>query len=329
MGRPIVVISDPIHRDGVELLEKSCAVRCFANSYEEKDAIYEAMLDADAVIVRALKVPGELMQRCGNLKIIAKHGSGVNNIDVEAATACGVVVTNTGAANSTAVAEAAMALMLSALRLGPAMDRLVREGRFEERWGLIAGEITGRSVGLVGFGKIGRQVGKMCHGGFGAEVIAYDPVVGAAEMAEAGARKVERLDDLMAMADIVSVHAPLTAGTRHMIGAGQLAAMKRTGVLVHTSRGGVVDEAALTEALAAGRIFAAGLDVFEAEPPAADNPLFSLPNVVLSPHIGGATESSRSLAATQAADAVLSVLEGREPAYFVNATVWNSRRNAA
>src|SRR3546814_5287 len=172
-------------------------------------------------------------------------------------------------------------------------DLLVLEGRFQERWSLLFGDLWEKTVGLVGFGNIGRTVGQICSRGFNAKVLAYDPFTPAERMQEVGVENVPDLHRLLSLADIVSIHTPLTPKTHHLIGTPQFNAMKRSSILVNTSRGEVVDENALAAALRDGVIAGAGIDVFEQEPPLQSNPLFSAPNIVLSPHVSGATAATR------------------------------------
>jgi phosphoglycerate dehydrogenase-like enzyme len=253
-----------------------------------------------------------------NLKAIVKHGAGVDNIAIPAASAQGVMVANTpGGNNSTAVAEGAVTLMLAVLRRVREMDAVVRENRWDERWKTRLGDLTEARVGLIGFGRIARFTARICGAGFGAEIGAYDPMLPAGEIEVAGARPMD-LAELLAWADVISIHVPLTEGTRNLIGAAEFARMKPGAVIVNTSRGGIIDEAALADALKAGTIGGAGIDVFEAEPPPADHPLFALDNVVLGPHVAGVTEASMKHMALHCAQVVETILSGERPATLLN-----------
>ncbi|MBW6399284.1 hydroxyacid dehydrogenase [Roseomonas sp. HJA6] len=319
---PIVVVSSPIHPVGIELLRRHCEVREVHDGIVSPTAMRDALRDADGVIVRSLEVTAELLAQCPRLKIVAKHGAGVDSIDVRAATERGILVANSGNANALGVAEGAVALMLAVLRRVPEVHAIVAGGGFAaKRPTLIFDALWEATVGVIGFGNVGQSVAKMCGKGFDATVLAYDPAVPAETMHAHGAEKMDDLAALLGRADIVTLHLPLMPATRHLIGPIALAAMKPGAILVNTSRGGVVDEAALIHALCDGTIRAAGIDVFEQEPPAADNPLFSLPNVVLSPHVAGATWAARRRAATRAVEAVLAVLSGRRPEYVINPDV--------
>lgn len=319
MTRPIVVVSSPMNEAGIELLQKTCEVRLVHYGIHPQEQLVDALRDADAVITRSLPVTAGLLARCPRLKIIAKHGAGVDTIDVDTATRLGIVVANSGDANSLGVAEHAVALMLATLRRVPELHRGMTRGEgFAERERMVFGDLWEATVGLVGFGNIGRATGAICKGGFRANLIAYDPTLDEATIAAHGARKVADLDALLAQADIVSLHLPLNPQTRHMIGAAQLATMQPHAIIVNTSRGGIIDETALAEALRGNRIYGAGIDVLETEPPGPDNPLFGLDHIVLSPHIGGATLAARRRTATRAAQAALAVIGGHWPEYPLN-----------
>lgn len=311
----LVLVLDPIHEDGIARLGQSFRLKLPGETLSADD-----LGEAKAAVVRAFEVNGEWLSRAPNLRIVTKHGSGVDNIDIPAATAHGVMVANTpGGANSTAVAEGAVALMLAVLRKVREMDSIVRESRFDERWKLRLGDLTGSRLGLVGFGQIARVTARIGGAGFGMTVSAYDPFVSSEEMAKAGVTKVEDLIDLMASSDVISVHVPLSARTRHLIGERELAAMPAHAIIVNTSRGGLIHEPALVTALHEGRIAGAGIDVFDVEPPPADDPLFALPNVVLSPHVAGVTNGSMRDMALNVARVVEEALSGKKPATLLNA----------
>ncbi|CAN5738542.1 hypothetical protein BH09PSE5_BH09PSE5_00520 [soil metagenome] len=322
-----VVVADPMHEAGIDMLRELHDVRLF--KADEADACAQAVLDADAVVVRTFKFDELLLERCTRLQAVVKHGAGVDNIDVDAATRLGIVVANSGDANAQSVAEASVTLMLAALRHVPEMHRVVTEGRYAERWNVLLEGVGAKTLGIIGFGNIGRRVARMCAAGFDMNVLAFDPKVDAGTMSAAGVRKAVSLESLLEQSDVVSIHASLGASARCLLGREQIALMKPTAVLVNTARGGIVDEQALAEALRENRIWAAGLDVLEQEPPMLDNPLLALSNVVLMPHVGGATEATRRLMATRSASAVIAVLDGRRPDYLLNVESWSKRRHGA
>lgn len=317
-GEQLVLFYDPIHPEGVARIAQSHAIVA-AQGWRDDPR----HLDASVMVIRTTDLPESLIARMPNLRLIVKHGAGVDNIPIPACTARGIWVANTpGGANSTAVAEGAVTLMLAVLRRVREMDAVVREGRWDQRWQTRLGDLTGAKVGLIGFGRIARACARICGAGFGAEVSAFDPLVSAEDMAAAGVRKVD-FAGLLA-SDVISIHVPLTPETRNLIGPAELAQMHERAIIVNTSRGGIIDEAALFEALSAGRIGGAGIDVFEAEPPPADHPLFTLPNIVLAPHVAGVTEGSMKGMAFAVADVIDTVLAGKVPATLLNQEVLNS-----
>lgn len=322
-ARPLLAIVDPIHPEGVAILRAAGeVVELFAPGADAA----RAWAMADGLVIRTSPLPAARIADCARLKVIGKHGVGVDNIDIAAASAAGIVVFNTPGANALAVAECAVALMLAVVKRLRAGHDLVAGGRFAERGPWRVGDLSGKTLGLVGGGRIAGEVARICRAGFGMRVLVYDPYAGEAQAAAMGAERVHGLDAMLARADIISIHTPLTAETRHLLGRGRIAHMKPGAVLVNTARGGIADEAALAEALAAGRLAGAGLDVFEDEPPADDNPLLKLPNVVLSPHVAGITEDSARRMAVGAAQGVVEALAGRRPEAILNPEVWAQRR---
>jgi D-3-phosphoglycerate dehydrogenase len=327
MSRPTIAVADPIHAAGLARLRSSYDV-AFLPDLTAPESRAKAIAAADAIVVRVFKIDGKLLDGAPNLKLVAKHGSGVDNIDIPAASKHGVLVCNTpGGANSSSVAEGAVTLMLAVLRQVRGMDACVREGRFNERWKLSLHELWGKTVGLVGLGQIARIAARICGAGFNAKVLAFDPFVSAADMQKAGVTKVEKLTDLASQSDILSVHVPLSKETEHLINAAVLAAVQPHAIIVNTSRGGLIDEKALIQALQDKRIAGAGLDVFEQEPPAIDNPLFKMDNVVLSPHVAGVTEDALRGMAMSVAEVIDNVFAGRRPPTLLNADLWERRKS--
>lgn len=248
---------------------------------EDDDRCFYRELPAAEVIWHLLRpLSGDDLRRATRLRLVQKFGAGVNTIDVDTAAELGVAVANMPGANAPSVAEGTVLLMLAALRGLPALDRAVREGRgwpADPQWGEQLRDVGGCTVGLVGYGNIARRVGQI--------VAAMGATVLHTSTRDDGRPGWRRLPELLATSDIVSLHVPLTAGTRHLLGRAAIARMRSHAVLVNTSRGAVVDEEALVDALRGGRLAAAGLDVFDVEPITPDNPLLRLDNVVLSPHI--------------------------------------------
>jgi D-3-phosphoglycerate dehydrogenase / 2-oxoglutarate reductase len=321
MTRPVVFLSQPMHPAGIERLRARCElIEGIHHPVADDAAIAQALRHADAVMIRSMPLGADRIALAPRLRVIAKHGAGLDSIDIPAATARGIVVANSGDANAFAVAQHAVALMLAVRRDIRNVDRLVRAGGYQRRETMTdaVGDLWQATVGIVGLGHIGRHVAQMVGRGFDARLLGFDPMVSAEQAAQFGVEKVDALPDLLARADIVSLHLPLNAHTRDLIGEAELRMMKRSACLVNTARGGVIDEAALVRALEQGLIHGAGLDVFEEEPPAADHPLFASDRVILSPHIGGRSEASRVATSNATADAILAVLGGGEPAHFVN-----------
>ncbi|MEJ5978076.1 hydroxyacid dehydrogenase [Novosphingobium sp. PS1R-30] len=313
MSGEIVYILDPIHPAGTEAISAKHDVIT-----PEQGVTDPRIEDTSFIVIRTTVLPEGLIARMPRLKAIVKHGAGVDNIPIPFASQRGVLVCNTpGGNNSTAVAEGAVTLMLAVLRRVREMDAVVREDRWNERWKTRLGDLTEARVGLIGFGRIARFTAKICGAGFGAELGVYDPMLSAEDVTSAGAAPMA-LDELLAWADVISIHVPLTDGTRNLIGADQLAKMKPGAVIVNTSRGGIIDESALADALKAGTIGGAGIDVFEAEPPPADHPLFALDNIVLGPHVAGVTEASMKHMALHCAQVIETILSGERPATLLN-----------
>jgi D-3-phosphoglycerate dehydrogenase len=318
MANPVVAVTDHPFPDleptGEVLAPLGAEIRVSA-SVGAGDVLAVAQ-EADAVINTYAQLPGELIDRFERCRIIARTGIGIDTVDLEAATAKGIVVTNVPEYCEDEVSDHAMALMLALARNVTRGNTLVHGGG----WDLAAVKpihrVRGRTVGLVGFGKIARLVATKAQG-FGLDVLAFDPYVDPAEAAALDVGLVS-FEELLARSDFVSVHAPLTPQTRNLIGAEALAKMRPEAVVVNTARGGLVDVAALAEALDRGSIAGAGLDVLPDEPPAADLPLYGQPNVILTPHTAFYSEESVLDLQVKAAQQVLLVLSGEDPVYPVN-----------
>jgi len=273
------------------------------------DALVASLRGRQALLVRgATKVTAAVLKEATDLKVVARAGAGVDNIDAPAAKAAGVAVFNTPGANAGSVAELTWGLILAVLRHVPEADATTRAGGWEKN--RLAGlEVRGRTLGVIGLGFVGREVARLGRA-FGCDVIGYDADPAAYARAEGVAPAA--LDEVFARADIVSLHAPLSAETRHLADRARLSSIKPGGVLVNAARGGLVDEVALAELLKGGKLFGAALYVFEKEPP-GDHPLFGIPNAVLTPHLGGSTVEAQERAAIMAAHAVRAFLAGEAP----------------
>lgn len=318
--KPKVLVTEPIHQRGWDLLAgKVEAVLWRGRTAEPLEQILEGV---QGIIVRVARLPGETIRGATQLKIVAKHGVGYDNIDVPAATACGVIVTNTPTANSQSVAEHALTLLLAvARRIGESCrDLALRSMRPQKVYQGI--ELSGKVLGIVGLGSSGLRLATMAARGFDMRVIGFDPYK---DPWPAGIERVRDVDALLAEADFVSIHVPLTKKTRNLLGEAALARMKPTAVLVNTARGGIVDEAALGVAIRSGRLGGAGLDVVMDEPLRPEHPLAGIPNVILTPHVAGVTEEGMINMAVTAAEDVLRVLRGEHPKYPVNPEVLAQR----
>jgi D-3-phosphoglycerate dehydrogenase len=245
-----------------------------------------------------------VLEATPTLKIIAKHGAGIDSVDLDAATERGIPVVNAGGANADPVAEYSISVMLSLARDVPRLDRELRAGKWE-KGSYMGREFRGRKLGIIGFGQIGRRVAAMATA-LGAQVIAYSRT---RKDAVEGIQWESDLDRLLGTVDILSLHCPLTDQTRGLIGRRELSLMKPDAILVNTARGPVVDEAALIEALTTGKLAAAGLDVFAEEPTDPGNPLLQLPNVIVTPHVSAMTEEAMTRMGTSAANQILGFLK--------------------
>ena len=308
-----VLVTREIPEAGLRLLE-DFDVTVLAERPPTRDELIEAVRGASGVLSTATeKMDGEVMDAAGvGLKVVANMAVGYDNIDICAATNRGVVVTNTPGVLDETTADVAFMLMLAAARRLGEGERLLRAGEWEW-WGpkqLRGIDVWGKKLGVIGLGRIGRAVARRGRG-FGMEILYHNRSRKEDAEKELGARYLD-LDDLLRESDFVSIHTPLTDATRHLIGERELGLMQDTAILVNTSRGPVVDEAALAEALEGGRIFAAGLDVYEEEPKVHPR-LLELEKAVLAPHIGSASIETRDRMATLAAENLRAVLEGEQP----------------
>ena len=324
----ILLINHLYHPDGEALLQSAAEV-VVADS-DSIDALRPHLATCDAIMARTpARVGAAVIGAAPRLRVISTSGYGTDNIEIPAATAAGVLVVNNPGSAENSVAEHAVALVLALAKKLTWSDAAVRSGKpWDFRSGFDAIELSGRTLGVVGFGRIGREVARKLHQGFGMKVLAFDPVIDASAVAS-WARTAATLDDLLQAADVVSIHCALTPQTRHLFDARAFTSMRRGALLINTSRGPVVDEAALAAALSDGRLGGAGLDVYESEPPAPGHPLFGIENTILTAHTAGLTVESGRLLALSAAAQVLSVLAGERPANLVNPDVWDRRRAPA
>lgn len=314
MSKPIVLLYEPIHKKAVELLEQHAEVR-MASSLDEEDLLQTVGV-VDGIIIRANgKVSRRLMQAAPHLKVVARHGVGIEAIDRQAAAELGIVVVNTPDANNESVAEQCVGMMIILAKRILQADKALRDGDWNSRYRLIGDELFGKTLGVVGCGRIGRRVAEICNFGLCMHVQYYDVISYPNVENTLAARRVE-LDALLESSDFVSVHLPLLPSTKGVINAAALRKMKPGAYLINSSRGPVVDQAALVQALQDGWIAGAGLDVFDPEPLPSDSPLLRLENVVVTPHMASHTDEAL-LRMAMVVDDVLAVIEGRQPKYPV------------
>jgi D-3-phosphoglycerate dehydrogenase len=321
-----VLLSGKLHDDGMAVLRARDDVTVVQMAGEDPAEFVAKLPEADALLIRTALLPREALVAAGRLKVVSRHGVGYDNVPVDALTEKGVPLAVVGGIHSGTVAEHAMFLMLALAKAGLRNDRAVRDGGWTAaRTKLEAFELAGRTLLLIGFGRIGKALAARARA-FEMTVIAFDPNVPEAAMAEAGVAKVEDWRAALPSVDVVSLHVPRLRETENMIGAAELAAMKPTALVINTSRGGLIDEAALAAALNEGRIGGAGIDTFDEEPPRPDNPLLAADRAILSPHIAGLTQEAMARLSVAAAENVLAGLDGRlDPALVVNAEVLGRR----
>jgi D-3-phosphoglycerate dehydrogenase / 2-oxoglutarate reductase len=305
VSTPIVLITEELSPAGIAVLESGFQIRHADGA--DREQLLAALADADAVIIRsATIIDAEALEHAPKLRVVARAGVGLDNVDVEAATRAGVMVVNAPTSNIVSAAEHAVALLLASARNVPQAMASLKSGQWK-RSAFTGVELQDKVAGVLGLGKIGVLVAQRLAA-FGMTVIAYDPYVAAARGAQLGVRLVS-LDELLAEADFISVHLPKNAETVGIIADRQLHMVKPTVRIINAARGGIVDEAALASALADGRVAGAALDVYATEP-CTDSPLFALPNVVVTPHLGASTHEAQEKAGTEVARSVRLALAG-------------------
>jgi len=316
MAKPKVLLYEEIHQKGLEYLSKHADI-VWASGYEEETLCREAA-EVSGIVIRAKgQASAKVMDSAPLLKIIGRHGVGVDNIDVAAATERGIYVANTPGVNNESVAEHAVGMMLALSKRILEGDQAIRRGHWDFRYESRGQEIMGKTLGVVGLGNIGYRVAQICHAAFNMKILYHDELSKPRAEKELSARKVE-LEELLRSSDYVSLHVPALPSTHHLMNADRLNLMKKTAFLINTSRGSVVDGDALYDALKEGRIAMAALDVHEEEPLPADNKLLTLTNTVLTPHMASHTEEAM-IAMSMIARDVVRVIQGKAPQHPVNA----------
>ncbi|MCB1445802.1 MAG: hydroxyacid dehydrogenase [Rhizobiaceae bacterium] len=309
-----VLVAGKIHPDGLALLQRPDIQLDYVE--EVSTASYRPFLkDADAILIRTQPLPADCVAEAQNLKIVSRHGVGYDAVDIDALNARDIPLVIVGDVNSRAVAEHATMLMLAAARRAVIFDKKTRGSEWNYRNTLDMDEIDGRALLIVGFGRIGKRLAQIAKA-LGMDVCAHDRYQSDESISAMGVRPVIDLHAALREADVVSLHVP-KVGDKALIGADELALMKKTAIVINTARGGLVDEAALVDALDSGRLAAAGLDVFDDEPPDADNPLLHCERAILSPHNAGLTAPCARRMAMSAAQNILDHFAGTLDAALV------------
>ena len=311
--KPKVLLYEPMHQKGIDYLTEYADI-AFASAWDE-DVLCQEVRDISGIIIRANGgVTARIMDSAPKLKVIGRHGAGVDNIDLEAARERGIRVVNTPHAPAEAVAEHVIGCMVILSKRILESDQALRDGRWDVRYQFHAFEMKGRTLGIVGMGRIGSRVAEIAHA-IKMEILYYDVVANPQVEEKFGAKKIE-LEEVLKLSDYITLHVPATPETKHLIDAKRLKLMKPTAILINAARGVVVDTMALYEALKADQLFGAAIDVFEEEPAPDDHPLFSLPNVVVTPHMAGHSEDAL-VAMSMVAKDIVRVIQGQPPEYPV------------
>ena len=317
------VMTQAVCPEGLQMLDGVADIYVADN--QDPNNYLAVMQDADALIVRIAKCDGHAIENSPNLKVIGRTGVGYDSVDVKTATAHGIPVVITPGANNRSVAEHAVAMMFALSKNLVEAQQEMCKGNWEIRGAKKAFELEGKTVGILGLGAIGRETAKICEG-CGMKVAAYDPFLSKEQVEGYGAVYYENYEDLLKASDVVSIHVPLTDETRNMIGKKQLAEMKKTALIINCSRGGIINEADLVEALKAGEIAGAGTDVFCNEPPKTDDPLLNCPNLIVSPHSAAQTREAVIKMAQMCVKGCLAVAEGKKWPFVADKSVYDHEK---
>ncbi len=332
-----ILLVEHIHQAGEELLAR--AGELVLPQPQNIDGILAAIPNCDALVVRNTKITRQIIQSAPHLIVIGRHGVGYDTIDTRAATDLKIPVVYTPAANTESVAEIAVGFVIAlgrkvfrahtAMQSGRLLSDTVTLSVMAQRDGLVNFDLWGKTLGVIGVGRIGSSVARKMVAAFNMRVLGYDPYVDAATLAGYGVQKIDRLEDMLPSCDFVTLHCPGGAETRHMIDEHTLALFKPSAYLINTARGTVIDEDALVAALRRQQLAGAAIDVYDPEPPRVDNPLLQMDNVIVTPHFCAMTEESLRNMATMVAQGVVEVLQGRRPQYLVNPEIWDARRGCS
>ncbi|MFZ5631326.1 MAG: hydroxyacid dehydrogenase [Bacillota bacterium] len=326
-----VLLTESISPVGINILREKVEVVIAPDPSE--DTVVSMIRDADALLIRSTKATARMMEAGAKLKVIGRHGIGLDNIDLPSANGLGIAVVHTPEANTNAVAEHALWAMMHCARNFNKAERDFRQGKFSsggslpglvQKMGYTTKELYGKVLGLVGMGRIARRLAGIAVNCLNMRVQSYDPMVPEEIFVSVGVKRCGKLDEVLSGADFVSLHVPYSKETHHLIGERELSLIKPTAYLINTSRGGVVDEQALYRALKEGRLAGAALDVYEEEPPKMNIPLFELDNVLLTPHMAAMTDLALETMAVDVAVGILDALQKRRPQYLANPEMWGS-----
>lgn len=322
-----VLLPQAIEPEAIVLLDReNCTIKTASDPKPE--TVLPLIKEAHGLILRTgITITRDLIEAAHQLLVISRTGGGLDNVDVKAASENGIIVTSNLGVNTVSVVEHVLSMMLVLSKRLSTMDHAVRTGNFAIRYQNLPRDINGKTIGLMGLGRIGTELGKICRQAFGMQVVAYDPYLPDEKINEcfSWVRMVE-LEELLSKSDFISIHVPLTDQTRNLVDEAEFSLMKSDAILINASRGGVVNETALIQALKNNRISGAGLDVFSSEPVPDDHPLLKLENVLLTPHTAALTRECVTRMATEAAACVLDVFAGREPQNVANREVLESGR---
>jgi D-3-phosphoglycerate dehydrogenase len=317
-----VLLPQPIEAEAVEALERAGVDRVVAKD-PSPETVRPLLNNVQGLILRTgIKITGELMDLAKELQVISRTGGGLDNVEVDAATKKNIIVTSNLGVNTSSVVEHALALMLTLVKQIPAMDRAIRNENFKIRYKNLPRDLRGKTLGLLGFGRIGSELGRSCRELFDMQVISHDPYVSETVRTACKHRVafVER-EELFSRSDVLSIHVPLSASTHHAVGEAALSLMKPSAIIINTARGPIIDQTALFHALQKRKIAGAGLDVFEQEPVFGDNPLLGLDNIVMTPHSAALTKECVVRMAVEAVNCTLAVFNGRIPPNVANPEV--------
>ena len=311
-----VAIIGEIHSDGIDILNNNhCKVIDLSNASEEK--LKEILKNIDAIVVRTANLNADILKECLSLKIVARHGVGYDNVDINFLNNNGIALAITGTANAVSVSEHVITMFLYLCKLINKSDLLVKKGNFIEKKSLPDFfEMFKKNILIIGFGRIGKALAKRCLG-FDSKVYVYDPYINTSIIKENKCESIDLTEGLR-IADFITVHMPLNKETKNMIGKDQFSLMKKTCIVVNTARGGIINEKDLVWALTNKEIFGAGLDVYEKEPPDSSNPLFALDNIVLSPHNSALTLECRKRMAVESCENIVYYLNNKSKLNIAN-----------